>query len=71
MNDGGGLPGEVKNFLGWVLMLGTGAWLGFLTGTGVLPYEPTAVVVMLIALVFIGWAISNEDPAKMTDESDS
>jgi hypothetical protein len=71
MNGEDGTPTETKIFWGWVLMTGTGAWLGFLSGLEVIPYAVAAGFVVAAVAVFMVWAIWNSDPAELTDESDS
>jgi hypothetical protein len=64
------MPTETKIFLGWVLMTGTGAWLGFLSGLGVIPYAVAAGFVVGAVAVFMAWATWNSDPAALADKSE-
>jgi hypothetical protein len=66
------MPTESKTFWVFVLMSGTGAWLGFLSGIGVISYDAFVGIAFFAFLpVFVLWAIWNTDPSTLKEDSDS
>ena len=63
------MPTETKQRLVFLLMAGTGAWLGFLCGVEVISYDALAGFFVLTLVVFLVWAVWITDPKELREES--